>query len=261
MADKNRENSLVTVVFSTRLKDPRTGAREAHSQDLKCPQIPQELQGRRRQASPSATPVVVPEPKAKRKRGQVKRKLAAAQEKSPTASSAANTQAASERPKKRAKWSVTHTEETKICLSRKRSSYRAEDLEAFYRLLEDPVIQGFLEADTFLRVTDKYLLSMVVEYFGRIGLPGHLYNRIHFFLALYIACDMEEDDPLAKRYIFPFLLGMDLWRDLYKDFLKLQSKFVQAMDYRAWVTREICEEIQSQNPDHWIWSRVRKSAP
>ena len=30
----------------------------------------------------------------------------------------------------------------------------------------------------------QYLLSMVVEYFGRVQLPGHLYNRIHFFLAL-----------------------------------------------------------------------------
>ncbi|EPY82025.1 hypothetical protein CB1_000688013 [Camelus ferus] len=49
---------------------------------------------------------------------------------------------------------------------------------------EDPVIQSFLEADIFLKVSDKYLLSMVVEYFGRVGLPGHLYNRIHFFLAL-----------------------------------------------------------------------------
>ena len=33
-------------------------------------------------------------------------------------------------------------------------------------------------------VSTQYLLSMVVEYFGRVGLPGHLYNRIHFFLAL-----------------------------------------------------------------------------
>jgi hypothetical protein len=33
-------------------------------------------------------------------------------------------------------------------------------------------------------VSSQYLLSMVVEYFGRVGLPGHLYNRIHFFLAL-----------------------------------------------------------------------------
>lgn len=33
-------------------------------------------------------------------------------------------------------------------------------------------------------VSTQYLLAMVVEYFGRVGLPGHLYNRIHFFLAL-----------------------------------------------------------------------------
>lgn len=33
-------------------------------------------------------------------------------------------------------------------------------------------------------LSPQYLLSMVVEYFGRVGLPGHLYNRIHFFLAL-----------------------------------------------------------------------------
>lgn len=33
-------------------------------------------------------------------------------------------------------------------------------------------------------MSTQYLLSMVVEYFGRVGLPGHLYNRIHFFLAL-----------------------------------------------------------------------------
>lgn len=33
-------------------------------------------------------------------------------------------------------------------------------------------------------LSTQYLLSMVVEYFGRVGLPGHLYNRIYFFLAL-----------------------------------------------------------------------------
>lgn len=30
----------------------------------------------------------------------------------------------------------------------------------------------------------QYLLSMVVEYFSCVQLPGHLCNRIHFFLAL-----------------------------------------------------------------------------
>ncbi|XP_017658326.1 speedy protein E5-like [Nannospalax galili] len=126
---------------------------------------------------------------------------------------------------------------------------------------EDPVIKSFLAADLSFSVTDKYLLSMVVEYFSRVGLPGHLYNRIHFFLALYIACDMEEDDFTSKRNIFPFLLGKDTWKNLYKDFLKLQKAFFQAMGYRAWVTPELCEEIQNQNPHHWVWSRVRQGTP
>ncbi|XP_048209467.1 uncharacterized protein LOC125356803 [Perognathus longimembris pacificus] len=159
-------------------------------------------------------------------------------------------------------WTVDHMEGIKLRINKKRRpSYRPEDQEAFYRLLEDPVIQSFLEADIFLKVSDKYLLSMVVEYFGRVGLPGHLYNRIHFFLALYIASDMEEDNPTSKRSIFQFLLGKEHWPDLYKEFLKLKVEFFHAMDHRAWVNAELCEEIQAQNPNHWVWSRVRQGAP
>lgn len=39
------------------------------------------------------------------------------------------------------------------------------------------------------------------------------------------------------------MLGRDTWQDLYKDFLKLQKDFFQAMDYRAWVTPEQCVEV------------------
>ncbi|XP_075418783.1 putative speedy protein-like protein 3 [Tenrec ecaudatus] len=144
---------------------------------------------------------------------------------------------------------------------RRRPSYRPEDQEAFYRLLEDPVIRSFLEADIFLKVSDKYLLSMVVEYFGRVGLPGHLYNRIHFFLALYIASDMEEDIPTSKRSIVQFLLGKEHWTELHQEFLQLKVEFFHAMGHRAWVTPELCEEIQAQNPLHWVWSRVRHRTP
>ncbi|XP_052579335.1 speedy protein E4-like [Peromyscus californicus insignis] len=226
-------------------------------------------------ASSNASAGDVPEQPTKRKRGQKTKTLvdvkAATQESSLRASgpatSEATPEAASElkisrRRTKRSIWTVDRIEGTKLIINKKRRlSYRPEDLEAFYRLLEDPVVQNFLAADIFFRVTDKYLLSMVVEYFGRLGLPGHLYNRIHFFLALYIACDMEEDDPISKRSIFQFLLGRDTWQDLYKDFQRLQKEFLQVIDYRAWVTRQECEEIQNQNPHHWVWSRVRHSAP
>ncbi|XP_054945100.1 speedy protein E5-like [Physeter macrocephalus] len=191
----------------------------------------------------------------------------AAQESSPLASNPTSPEAVSElkswkkSSQRRNMWTVNHVEGTKLRMSKRRSSYRPEDQEAFYRLLEDPVIQSFLEADIFLKVSDKYLLSMVVEYFGRVGLPGHLYNRIHFFLALYIASDMEEDNPTSKQSIFQFLLGREHWPDLYKQFLRLKVEFFHAMEHRAWVPLDLCEEIQAQNPHHWVWSRARQCAP
>ncbi|XP_049988495.1 speedy protein E4-like [Alexandromys fortis] len=221
------------------------------------------------------SPGDVPEQQAKSKRVQKTKALGdvkvAAQKSSlqdsGTVTSEATPGAASElkfsrRRTKRSIWTVGYIEGTKLTIKKKRRlCYQPEDLEAFYRLLEDPVVQNFLAADIFFRMTDKYLLSMVVEYFGRLGLPGHLYNRIHFFLALYIAFDMEEDDPIFKRSIFQFLLGTDTWQNLYKDFQRLQGEFLHVIDYRAWLTRQECEEIQNQNPHHWVWSRVRQSAP
>uniref|UniRef100_A0A667HBZ2 Speedy/RINGO cell cycle regulator family member E4 n=1 Tax=Lynx canadensis TaxID=61383 RepID=A0A667HBZ2_LYNCA len=242
-------------------------------------------------ASSSASSEVVPEQRARTMRGQKKRRWtdvkdptsqvghihtlrvtesvvpAGTQERSAPASNSTTSEALSELKswKKRGQkniWTVNHVEGTKLRMNkRRRPSYRPEDQEAFYRLLEDPVIQSFLEADIFLKVSDKYLLSMVVEYFGRVGLPGHLYNRIHFFLALYIASDMEEDNPTSKRSIFQFLLGREHWPELYKEFLKLKVEFFHAMGHRAWVTPELCEEIQAQNPHHWVWSRARQCAP
>ncbi|KAG8509714.1 Speedy protein E4A [Galemys pyrenaicus] len=227
-------------------------------------------QNRSLPGSCSASSEADPEQRTKR-RGQ-KRTLMdvkAAVQDNPPASSSTSSEVICElkswrkRGQKRNIWTVNHVEGTKLRMNkRRRPSYRPEDQEAFYRLLDDPVIQSFLEADIFLKVSDKYLLSMVVEYFGRVGLPGHLYNRIHFFLALYIASDMEEDNPTSKRSIFQFLLGREHWPDLYKEFLKLKVEFFQAMGHRAWVTPELCEEVcggrgdsQGAHPGgEWGWA-------
>ncbi|XP_074070612.1 putative speedy protein-like protein 3 [Macrotis lagotis] len=160
--------------------------------------------------------------------------------------------------RKKRMWSVIESTDTKLVLKRRKvADYRPEDLEAFFRLLEDPVIKKFLESDIHYKVADKYLLSIVVEYFGRVRLPAHTYNRIHFFVALFIANQIEEDDMKSKFSMMPALFGKKLWRILYSDFRRVQRKFIVAMNWRVLVSRQICDEIQAQVPTHWVWDRDR----
>nr|XP_045008118.1 putative speedy protein E7 [Jaculus jaculus] len=246
------------------LTDARTGGRKR-----RLSLTWKDSKGSKPQSTTYESLAVVPEKRARRMRGLMKSRLTEAKavfkDKSSQACRAAASEAVSglqfcrRKGQKRTIWSVNCTEGTKVWMYKKRrSSYRPEDLEAFFRLLEDPVIQSFLAADKALKVSDKYLLSMVVEYFGRVGLPGHMYNRIHFFLALYIACDMEESDPITKVTIIQYLLGKEHWKGLCKEFLKLKTEFFKALEYRAWVKPDLCEEIQNHNPQHWVWSRVRE---
>uniref|UniRef100_A0A2I3HSQ1 Speedy/RINGO cell cycle regulator family member E4 n=1 Tax=Nomascus leucogenys TaxID=61853 RepID=A0A2I3HSQ1_NOMLE len=153
---------------------------------------------------------------------------------------------------------------------RRVSSVLPEHHEAFNRLLEDPVIQRFLAWDKYLRVSDKYLLAMVIAYFSRAGLLSWQYQRIHFFLALYLANDMEEDDEAPKQNIFYFLYGktrchiplfhtrrFQLCRSMTQRareirsqialFHKLRFQFFCSMRCRAWVSPEELEEEVGRN--------------
>ncbi|CAH7270707.1 Spdye4a [Phodopus roborovskii] len=82
-------------------------------------------------------------------------------------------------------WSVETLCGLRMTLKRRHvSTVRPEHHEVFTRLLEDPVVKKFLAWDKTLRVSDKYLLSMVIAYFSRAGLFSWQYRPIHFFLAL-----------------------------------------------------------------------------
>ncbi|KAM5297463.1 speedy protein E4-like [Glossophaga mutica] len=154
-------------------------------------------------------------------------------------------------------WVVETVCGLKMTLKKKRTStVLPEHHEAFARLLKDPVVKGFLEWDRSLRLTDKYLLAMVIAYFSRAGLFCWQYQRIHFFLALYLALDMEENYHAPKEAIFSFLYGDSncARRPL---FHKLRFQFFRSMGYRAWVTKEECEEIQAFDPELWVWRRDR----
>ncbi|XP_021042768.1 speedy protein E4A isoform X3 [Mus pahari] len=82
-------------------------------------------------------------------------------------------------------WSVETLCGLRMRLKRHRvSTVRPEHHKVFTKLLEDPVVKKFLTWDKMLRVSDKYLLSMVIAYFSRAGLFSWQYRPIHFFLAL-----------------------------------------------------------------------------
>ncbi|KAI5257285.1 Speedy Protein E4 [Manis pentadactyla] len=132
----------------------------------------------------------------------------------------------------------------KMRLKRRRvSPVLPEHHEAFKRLLGDPVVKRFLAWDKNLRVSDKYLLAMVIAYFSRAGLPSGQYQRIHFFIALYLANDMEEDKG-HKLAILWLLYGND--RSKSRLFHQQRVQFAQSMGWKAWVSREECEEVREQ---------------
>ncbi|XP_004461750.2 speedy protein E4 [Dasypus novemcinctus] len=163
-------------------------------------------------------------------------------------------------PESKDTWVVESLCGLKMKLKRQRvSSVLPEHHEVFNRLLEDPVVKRFLAWDRNLRVSDKYLLSMVIAYFSRAGLFSWQYQRIHFFIALYLASDMEEDNQAPKQAIFSFLYGKN--RAQRPLFHKLRFQFIRSMGWRTRVSREECEEIQSYDPEHWVWGRDRALIP
>ncbi|XP_064232540.1 speedy protein E4-like [Aotus nancymaae] len=157
------------------------------------------------------------------------------------------------KPEPEETWVLETLQGLKMKLKQRRlSPVLPEHHQAFNRLLEDSVMKRFLAWDKELRASDKYLLAMVIVYFGHAGLLSWQYQCIHFFLALYVANDMEEDNQGPKQAIFYFLYGEK--RSQRPLFQKLQFQFC-SMRCRAWVSLEELEEIQAYDPEHWVWAR------
>uniref|UniRef100_A0A2K6M4N9 Uncharacterized protein n=1 Tax=Rhinopithecus bieti TaxID=61621 RepID=A0A2K6M4N9_RHIBE len=123
-------------------------------------------------------------------------------------------------------------------------------------ITEDPVIKRFLAWDKDLRMSDKYLLAMVIAYFSRAGLFSWQYQRIHFFL-------QEEpglsEIPWFRRRRTSFSLTNSLPRT--RRHVLRKACFISSVpvlsfhELQGWVSLEELEEAWVGGVGRWIWGR------
>lgn len=97
---------------------------------------------------------------------------------------------------------------------------------------------------------------MVFTYFKRAKFNLQEYTRDNFYLALYLASDIEEDIDEYKYEIFPWALGGN-WRSKFSGFLRRRDALLRRIGYRAIVSRKCCEEVMSFKSEHTAWKRER----
>lgn len=132
----------------------------------------------------------------------------------------------------------------------------SEEMNEYFSLLHQVEIQNFLKRDACCLISDKYALAMVFTYFKRAKFNLQEYTKDHFYLALYLASDIEEDVDEYKYEIFPWALGNN-WRSKFSGFLRRRDALLRRIGYRAIVSRKCCEEVMSFKSEHYAWKRER----
>lgn len=132
----------------------------------------------------------------------------------------------------------------------------SEEMNEYFNLLHQNEIQHFLKRDACCLISDKYALAMVFTYFKRAKFNLQEYTKDHFYLALYLASDIEEDIDEYKYEIFPWALGTS-WRSKFSGFLRRRDALLRRIGYRAIVSRKCCEEVMSFKSEHYAWKRER----
>ena len=106
-----------------------------------------------------------------------------------------------------------------------------KELKKFASLLSSEKIALLLKRDKAYTYVDNYLLAVVFVYFKRAGLRLEEYSEEKFFLCLYLAHDMEEDNEQLKWDLLPWALGENWWEDRHR-FLLSKDQLWGRMGHR-----------------------------
>ncbi|XP_068099498.1 speedy protein 1-A-like [Hyperolius riggenbachi] len=160
-----------------------------------------------------------------------------------------------ERSRKRPAPDDTEKRPEKRWASQQQQPVEPEVWEAFCEILEDDCIQRFLSRDRCLRISDKYLLAMVLVYFVRAGLRIEEFKG-HFFAALFLANQVEEDASYYRQNIYPWALGCT-WEENKDKLHQCRDDLLRRMKFQARVSRKMCDQLIAEHPSYWAWKRCR----
>lgn len=143
-----------------------------------------------------------------------------------------------------------------IIRERKKGEVKTSELRRYLNLLEMGIVSRFLERDSCYRISDKYLLAAAFVYFKRAGYPLEKYTPRNFFVSLYLANDLEEDEEDLKYEIIPWAIGNDRPNRI-QEFLKERDHLFREIGQRGVVSRICCEEVMAIIPNSKFWLRNR----
>ena len=132
-----------------------------------------------------------------------------------------------------------------------------DELDRFFSLMKVGSIRQLLLKDACFNLVDNYLLAVVFVYFKRARLNSRReYTVDNFWLCLYLAHDMEEDEEELKWELLPWALGKD-WIRHYAKFSFKKTELWKRMNYKSLVSRRQCNQIMMLSSYSALWNRQR----
>ncbi|XP_043274047.1 speedy protein A-like [Venturia canescens] len=149
-------------------------------------------------------------------------------------------------------WQVQLTQRRRIIIPIKQWN-----VDYFFKIIDEG-LEDFLKYDRCYKLADKYLIAMVFMYFLRASFHPEEYTRFNFYVALYLAHDMEEDDEETRTDLLTWspVGSPGIWTPTL--LLREREELFKRIDCRAVVSRICCERLMRiARPNHPIWKRQR----